>query len=182
MPCDLWSQCFRQALKLGFALLYFSLVRGDPCKESPKHTAPLPVLKFYCSATLICLVFPPFLALLLWLTLSFVWDLTWAMVLWCYVIRRVALEPMVLQKCFFSFMASFGMSFYPDIMHIISLQYHLLRYLRCYPTSNISMHVKSVDNSPSPQSICVISAPLSEMLRETSGFSLGFWDTQGLWD
>lgn len=103
---------------------------------------------------MIHLGFSLFPALLLWLTFSFVWGLT-LIVLDFHVIRGVALEPMVLQKCLSPFWHIIECVILPRYHAGYLSQRHLQRCLRSYLAPNISMLMKSVDSSPSPQSISV---------------------------
>lgn len=96
---------------------------------------------------MIHLGFSLFHALLLWLTFSFVWRST-LIVLDCHVIRGVALEPTVLQKCLSPFWHLLECVILPRYHADYLSQWHLQRRLRSYLVPNISMLMKSVDNSP----------------------------------
>lgn len=121
---------------------------------------------------MIHLGFSLFPALLLWLTFSFVWGLT-LIVLDCHVIRGVALEPIGLQKCLSPFWNPPECAILPRYHAVYLSQWHLQRCLRSYLVPNISMLMKSVDNSPSPQSISVSYPHSCQKQREISGSS---WD------
>ena len=124
---------------------------------------------------MIHLGFSLFPARLLWLTFSFVWGLT-LIVLDCHVIRGVALEPMVLQKCLSPLWHLLECVMLPRYHAGYLSQWHLQRCLRSYLAPNISMLMKSVDSSPSPQSISVLYQKCWEKSQALPG-TLGHTET-----
>lgn len=156
-------------------------MRKDPCKQSPKHI--MSHFQFWNSTIQLQWFIWDFLFSLLFFYgwLSFVWRST-LIVLDCHVIRGVALEPMILQKCLSPFWHLLECVILPRYHADYLSQWHLQRCLRSYLVPNIPMLMKSVDNSPSPQSISVSYPHSSQKQREISGSSWDFGTQRDSWD